>query len=606
MPSPRALAALVLCLLGLLLSVTPAQAGSQAEVKLIPAVKGYPAGRSTPLLLLLKLPQGMDIDLSHPAKTFDLNFTGQHDIRLADLKVSPASDHRGLVVLILKMSVSPTAPVGPRTLKGELNLLPKSGKRVQVPLALPMDVLQAGASPKIVSRKMFLRLMAGAPAPGDGAYRDAPESPQAGRGPAPTAAHASPAPGPAGRTAGDPFSGRSLWFVLAAVFIAGLGLNLTPCVYPLIPITISFFGGRAQGSRGRLALDAVAYWAGLALMYSLLGSLAALTGGMLGEALTHPAVTVGIAAVLLILALSMFGLWEMRMPASLNRLAGASRAGVFGAFLMGLLLGVLAAPCVGPFVVAIMAHVARVGEMSYGFVVFLFLALGLGLPLTVLALFSGSIRKLPGAGDWMIWVRRFFGVVLVAMAVFVLRPVIGESLFRWLAVTVIAAGAVHLGFLDRHGAGQGFVTLKRIVGVLGIAAALGFWWFTTPVVAHHEIHWQKYSAAAVAEASAAGKPVMIDFSAAWCPPCRQLEAETFPDPKVIEALSGFVTLRMDVTNGMSPLARRLAARWKVRGVPTMIFLDRRGRWLEDYTVVGFIPPGDMVNRLQRVLRASGG
>ena len=145
----------------------------------------------------------------------------------------------------------------------------------------------------------------------------------------------------------DPFAGQSFWWVIALVFVGGLGLNLTPCVYPLIPITVGYFGGRSTGKGGLIA-DALAYWLGMAIMYAALGSLVALGGAFLGEALSHPVVIIFLAAVLLFMAASMFGLWELRLPAALNRLAASNRAGVLGALIMGLTLGLLAAPAWAP------------------------------------------------------------------------------------------------------------------------------------------------------------------------------------------------------------------------------------------------------------------
>ncbi|MBU1155220.1 MAG: thioredoxin fold domain-containing protein [Proteobacteria bacterium] len=388
--------------------------------------------------------------------------------------------------------------------------------------------------------------------------------------------------------ASDPFAGQSFWWVLGLVFVGGLGLNLTPCVYPLIPITIGYFGGRSTG-RGGLIADALAYWLGMAIMYAALGSLVALGGAFLGEALSHPAVILFLAAVLLLMAASMFGLWELRLPASLNRLAASNRAGILGALIMGLTLGLLAAPCVGPFVVGLMAHVAREGSVPYGLLVFFILAAGLGLPLAVLAAFSSSIQRLPGAGEWMIWVRKFFGLVLVIMAVNIAEPLLGAALARWLMIIIGLAGGIYLGFMEKSGKG-GFVSFKRVIGIIILAAAASFWWFWTPGGAPDKTAWVHFSPQVLQEAQAQKKPVALFFTADWCNPCKKLKSETLPLPEVQELLSHFVPVKADFTSDPGPDAQNLMRQYRVRGVPTIIFLDGQGNEITESRVVGFVPP----------------
>lgn len=397
------------------------------------------------------------------------------------------------------------------------------------------------------------------------------------------------------------------WVLVLLVFAGGLGLNLTPCVYPLIPITISYFGGRSQGSRPALMASSLAYLGGMTLMYSSLGAFVALSGGMLGQALSNPWVTGFLALIMLGLAASMFGLWELRLPTRLNQLGAANRGGVLGAFIMGLTVGILAAPCLGPFVLGLMTHVASVGRLGYGLALFFALSLGLGLPLAVLAFFSGSIHRLPGAGDWMIWVRKLFGVVLVLMAANILRPITGEAAFRHIFAVLGVLGGLYLGLWEKSGKGV-FVKIKYAVGALAICAALGFWWWSSSPgqpqgVAHAA--WTAYTPAVLNQAAQDKKPVVVDFSASWCAPCRQLEADTLSDPSVKEALTSFRTVRVDVSTDPGPDAKRLMGDWRVRGVPTVVFIDAKGQVMRELTIVGYVGPDEFMDRL-KMAQAKGG
>ena len=182
-----------------------------------------------------------------------------------------------------------------------------------------------------------------------------------------------------------------LWTLLG-VFAGGLALNLTPCVYPLIPITVSYFGGRAGQGRGKLAVHGLLYLGGLSVTNSVLGVVAALTGSLMGSALQNPIVLVVVAGVLVLFATSLFGFWELQLPQSLTSAASKSYAGYFGTLFMGLTLGVVAAPCLGPFVLGLLTWVASMGSPWLGFLIFFTLSLGLGVPLFV----PGHVLRQPG------------------------------------------------------------------------------------------------------------------------------------------------------------------------------------------------------------------
>jgi len=405
-----------------------------------------------------------------------------------------------------------------------------------------------------------------------------------------------------------PLHGWSMIWTLAGIFFGGIALNLTPCVYPMIPITVSFFGGRAaSGETGkrRLVAHGLCYLFGLALTNSALGVAAALTGSLMGAVLQNPVVLVMVATVLVVFAASLFGLWELRLPSRLTQAAATSHTGYFGSLFMGLTLGVIAAPCIGPFVLGLLTWVASLGSPWLGFLVFFTLSMGLGLPLFVLAVFAGQLQKLPRSGGWMLWVRKLMGWVLVGMAVHFLRPILTESATVWLIAGVALAAGLHLGWLDRNAAPfRAFGWLKIGAGLASIVLAtflVTSWALKGPGVA-----WMPYSEALLAEARSLKKPVVMDFYATWCTPCRELEEITFHDAAVVKlAASAFVMVKVDVTGSDNPTHDRLLREYGIKGVPTVVFLDPEGNERRELRLVDYLSADQMLNRMTQLLKSGG-
>jgi len=426
----------------------------------------------------------------------------------------------------------------------------------------------------------------------------------------------------AGRKETAPFENKGLFLTFILVFLGGLALNLTPCVYPLIPITISYFGGQGQGKKGGIVLHSVLYVIGMATTYSILGVIAAFTGSLFGSALQNPLVLIGIALVMILLALSMFNVYELRVPAFLNKFAGGSQKGFFGTFFMGLTCGIIAAPCIGPFVLGLLTYVGNRSNVLLGFSLFFVLALGLGLPFLLLGIFSGSLNRIPRSGAWMVWVRTIFGFILIAMAIYFLKSLFPNALFYELAqaLTMLVAGVYMAWIEPTKTPGKAFVYVRNACGVVffglslffaasgiqgyldeDVAAKLRAISTETGGTAGLGIQWQPYSEERLAAAARDGKPVFIDFFTDWCIACKEMDKLTFTDAAVIAATKDFVMLRSNLTTDTDPAIRDLYKRYAVRGVPTYVFLDAKGRELSDVRLVGFEKKGDFALRLKRAL-----
>ena len=397
---------------------------------------------------------------------------------------------------------------------------------------------------------------------------------------------------------------RGYFLAFLAVFVVGLGLSLTPCIYPLIPITVSYFGGQSRGRASRVFVLALLYVLGMSLTYSVLGTIAAMTGSLFGSALQNPWVILFIAVVFVALALSMFGLWEIRMPMFLMRRTGTAKQGYAGALIMGITVGIIAAPCIGAFVLALLTYVGSTGKPLLGFLLFFTLSWGMGLPFLVLGVVSGSISRLPRSGDWMVWVRKLFGFILLAMALYFARTLASPRVIAVGYAVIAAVAGLYLGWLDRGASGTGaFRVVRMLTGIAGIALAAAALVIPLlhggPGATRDTIPWQPYSEERLAQAARDGKPVMIDFSAGWCVPCHELDVKTFPDPAVRELASSVVPLRVDLTRS-GPAEVATKNRFGVRGVPAIIFIDRAGVEMKGLRAVGYIDATELERRLREL------
>ena len=446
----------------------------------------------------------------------------------------------------------------------------------QAGFAKLVDILAAEEIPEATNQEIFERVKADFPA------GIAPETPE-------------------GDTLSDVIKKSGLIYTLIFIYLGGLALNLTPCVYPLIPITISYFGGQSQGNRGALVLRAVFYVLGMAVTYSVLGVIAALTGGLLGSALQNPVVLIFIALVLIGLALSMFGLYEIRVPQSLAVIGNKSRSGLIGTLLMGLTVGLIAAPCIGPFVLGLLTYVSETGSPVLGFWMFFVLAIGLGTPFLLLGIFSGAVSSLPRSGAWMVWVRNIFGFVLIGMAVYFLEPLFpSTTVYLYVLALLAVIAGIYLGWLDRNKGGRFFTVTRNVLGaaliLFGIFLAL-----PSESAAEQQIAWQGYSPEILSQARATDMPVIIDFFADWCIPCKELDKFTFTDRRVLEYSSQMIMIKADLTHFQNDETRQLREKFDIKGVPTIVFLDRSGQEIPVLRLVGYEDADKFIERMQQVL-----
>jgi thiol:disulfide interchange protein DsbD len=393
------------------------------------------------------------------------------------------------------------------------------------------------------------------------------------------------------------FSEQGSFWAFLSIFLIGLALNLTPCVYPMISVTVSLFGGTAKKdaiSTGKTFSRALVYVIGIVSMYSVLGVMAAYTGDLFGSWMQSPWVLAGIGVLILLLSLSMFGLYELQPPAWMMQKLGKTQqaSGYIGLFLSGLLVGVFAAPCIGPPIIALLAFVGAQGSPAFGFFAFFVMALGLGIPYLFLGTFSGYLNKLPQSGTWMIWVKKLFGIVLVGVALFYIALAFAPAYTLWAVLITLLVGGIYLGFMERSGnEKRTFRWVKYATGVGALIGAL----LLFQNLQKEGIKWQKYDAELIEQTQ---QPVILDFYADWCIPCIELERQTYTDDEVIASTDNFLRMKVDLTRYDSERSEKLRNQFDIAGVPTVVFLDENGNEVREARVVGFLGPKAFLKKVE--------
>jgi thiol:disulfide interchange protein DsbD len=398
---------------------------------------------------------------------------------------------------------------------------------------------------------------------------------------------------------------QSLFMAVLVVFGMGLLTSLTPCIYPMIPITLAILGARTKGQSKMKSFSlSLTYVLGIALTYSILGVAAAKTGAMFGSALGNVYVVSAIGMLFVVMSLSMYGVFELQVPAFIRDSVGTAQtgSGYGGAFATGLIAGIVASPCVGPVLVSVLTYIAQTQNLFLGFILLFSFAMGLGCLFIVLGTSSALISKMPKAGAWMDVTKFAFGTVMVVMALYYVKPVYPQWLFNTLlGVAVVLIASAYGAFEPNESLSargrlrKGLMLAAFVIGLVfagvgvldkaGVAIAPAG---SSMVAAapSTKLNWQKYSDEKLAAALASKKPVLIDFFAEWCGACKELEHDTFTDARVRELSEKFVLLQIDATDDF-PGLDKLKSTYGVMGLPTMVFYDSTGNVRRELTVTGF-------------------
>ncbi len=413
------------------------------------------------------------------------------------------------------------------------------------------------------------------------------------------------------------------WAILAFFFLAGLGLSLTPCVLPMIPILSGIIAGQGhQASHARGFALSLTYVLGMALTYAAAGVAAGLTGTLLSAALQNVWVLGGFALVFVILSFSMFGFYELQLPTALqsklSEESGHLQGGRgLGVFLMGALSALIVGPCVAAPLAGALLYIGQTGDAVLGGTALFVMALGMGAPLIAVGVAGGSL--LPKAGPWMEGVKKGFGVLLLATAVWLVSPVLPSvvPMLAWAALLIIPAIFLHaIDPLPPHAKGwqrfwKGIGIVMLLTGAALLVGALaGNRDPLQPLAGLRggamaaetkKLPFERVTSLAELEQKvmAAGRPVMLDFYADWCVSCKEMEKFTFADAQVQAKLAGFTLLKADVTAN-SDDDKALLARFGLFGPPGILFFDASGREIKSIRVVGYQDAGRFLQTLAQV------
>ena len=405
-------------------------------------------------------------------------------------------------------------------------------------------------------------------------------------------------------------------YAVFGFFLLGLGLAFTPCVLPMLPLLSAIVIGQNQRpNMWRAFALSFVYVQGMALTYTLLGLIVAAIGLPFQVALQHPYVMIGLSIIFVLLALSMFGVFTLQLPSSLQTklslLSQQQKAGAFsGVFLMGMIAGLVASPCTSAPLSGALLYVAQSGDLFTGAITLYLLALGMGVPLILITLFGNKI--LPKSGIWMETVKKLFGFVMLALPVFLISRILPDEWTPRLWAMLGTAFFIWFAFqMPKNGTGWVFRILFLVAAMISVKPLQAWVWgeTSTPsavenkVVSHVEFKKVK-SEAELQQALAENNKslVMLDLYADWCVACKEFEKETFSDSSVQKAFGDMLLLQVDMTKN-SEENRALMTKYKVLGLPTILFFNRDGKEIEGSRVNGFMPPVEFLQWIEKISKA---
>ena len=405
-------------------------------------------------------------------------------------------------------------------------------------------------------------------------------------------------------------------YAVFGFFLLGLGLAFTPCVLPMLPLLSAIVIGQNQRpNMWRAFALSFVYVQGMALTYTLLGLIVAAIGLPFQVALQHPYVMIGLSIIFVLLALSMFGVFTLQLPSSLQTklslLSQQQKAGAFGGvFLMGMIAGLVASPCTSAPLSGALLYVAQSGDLFTGAITLYLLALGMGVPLILITLFGNKI--LPKSGMWMETVKKLFGFVMLALPVFLISRILPDEWTPRLWAMLGTAFFIWFAFqMPKNGTGWVFRIFFLVAAMISVKPLQAWVWGENSIpsvvenkaVSHVEFKKVRSEAELQQALSENNKSlVMLDLYADWCVACKEFEKETFSDPSVQKAFGDMLLLQVDMTKN-SEENRALMTKYKVLGLPTILFFNRDGKEIEGSRVNGFMPPVEFLQWIEKISKA---
>ena len=405
-------------------------------------------------------------------------------------------------------------------------------------------------------------------------------------------------------------------YAVFGFFLLGLGLAFTPCVLPMLPLLSAIVIGQNQRpNMWRAFALSFVYVQGMALTYTLLGLIVAAIGLPFQVALQHPYVMIGLSIIFVLLALSMFGVFTLQLPSSLQTklslLSQQQKAGAFGGvFLMGMIAGLVASPCTSAPLSGALLYVAQSGDLFTGAITLYLLALGMGVPLILITLFGNKI--LPKSGMWMETVKKLFGFVMLALPVFLISRILPDEWTPRLWAMLGTAFFIWFAFqMPKNGTGWVFRILFLVAAMISVKPLQNWVWgesqapsaVENKAVSHVEFKKVKSEAELQQALAENNKPlVMLDLYADWCVACKEFEKETFSDSSVQKAFGDMLLLQVDMTKN-SEENRALMTKYKVLGLPTILFFNQDGKEIEGSRVNGFMPPIEFLQWIEKISKA---